>query len=77
MKIIEEVAKNYVKDIYPSVFKSISIDRAILDKTSLYDKSAIIMVHVLVNEGMHDVYRVWVEIEADIEFTNPRVGDEN
>ena len=64
MKTIEQVAINYVKDICPGVFGSVSVDRIIFDKANLYDKSATIMA---------DVFQVWVEIEADIELANPRV----
>ena len=74
MKTIEQVAINYVKDICPGVFGSVSVDRIIFDKANFYDKSATIMMHVLVNEGLSDVFRVWVEIEADIEFSNLRVA---
>ncbi len=73
MKTIEQVAINYVKDICPGVFGSVSVDRIIFDKANLYDKSATIMVHVLVNEGLSDAFQIWVEIEADIELANPRV----
>ncbi len=73
MKAIERAAINYVKDICPGVFKSASVDRIILDKTNLYDKSATIMAHVLVNEGLSDAFQIWVEIEADVKFTNLRV----
>ena len=73
MKAVDQVAINYVKDICPGVFGSVSVDRVILDKTNFHDNSMIIMVHVLVNKGLSDTFRVWVEIEADIEFSNLRV----
>ena len=73
MKTIKQVAINHVKNTCPGVFENISVSKIVLDSTNLYDKSATIMAHVLVNEGLSDIFQVWVEIEADIELTNPRV----
>ncbi len=73
MGAIAQAAIDYIQNNCPDIFNSVSADRIILDKTNLYDKSMIIMVHVLVNEGQSDVFRVWVEIEADIELSNLRM----
>ncbi len=73
MEAIAQTAIDYIRDSYPDIFSSVSADRIVLDKTNFYDKSMIIMVHVLVNEGQSDVFRVWVEIEVEIEFSNLRV----
>ncbi len=73
MQAIAQAAIDYIQNSYSGIFSSVSADRIVLDKTNLYDKSMVIMVHVLVNEGQSDEFRVWVEIEANIEFLNLRV----
>ncbi len=73
MEVIAQAAIDYIQNNCHGIFSSVSADRIILDKTNLHDKSMVIMVHVLVNEGQSDLFRVWVEIEVDIEFSNLRV----